>query len=688
MKRKCFCLLIIFILVVSLGNSTYLYANNGSKSDNDKDTEYDYFQRDNPNLVIGRNYKMPIFKAGTEARLVIPIENTTNGEAQNIFITPVIGDAKDFPFQIDSMVTRKKISSITGRNTENAIFYLNVRKNAEAKMYPIQLNIEYSSSNGGSFSLTETIYIKIENDYKTPSIKLIDTKIDGGKLLSGTTKTVGLTIKNEGDLDAKGVKARLAGFSRNELLLDSPLDTIDVQTLAAGEVRTIYFNVVSSPDLEDGTYSLDLILNYKDEYDLEYNTETKLYLPLIGRSAGQTTFNFEELVYPQEAVAPYTDFHISFNLKNTGDEDAKNLKVRVNSGEEILPKSMSVKSIGNLSAGKSVPIEFILFAKDDIESKNYPIEITIEYETGSGSKKEKQTFNQYIGVFIDSNDRESDTPRLMIDRYDYGEEFIKAGEIFPLTISLYNTNRKKDIRNIRISLTSDGDVFSPVGGSNSLYIPEILASERVERTISLRPKIDAAYKTHNIFADIEYEDTKGKTYSTKELIGVPVIQQANLVIGDIITSTENFVGMPIALSLEFYNAGRGLIRNMIISVEGDFDTNEGSLYIGNLEAGDNNYYDTTIIPTSPGLLNGKIIFNYDDEIDQHFTIEKEFSLEIIEQMEPPMPVDFVEPEIPEKTLGKGKVIMIIGVVMILIIGGFIIYKRKRKKKLEEVDIYE
>ncbi|SNT09481.1 CARDB protein [Anaerovirgula multivorans] len=676
MKRKLFCLLMICGIISMIFQPLYSYAEYNEPANVQE-----------PHLVIGRDYKMPVFKAGTEVRLAIPIQNTTNGEAVDVFVSPVIEDTKEFPFEIDRMVTDRKVSSIDSRGTETAAFYLNVKKNAEAKTYAIKLNVQYSSRNGGNYSLSETIYIKIENEYKAPSLSLMDTKVDSGKLLSGSARTVGFTIKNSGDLDAEEVKIRLGGFSGSGLFLDSPQDTVDIQTLPAGGDRIVYFNVEAGENLDSGTYSLDLFITYKDEYNVPYEVETKVYLPVEEVGSGQTTFVFENLIYPQEAVKPYTDFNIKFDLKNIGSQNVNNLKISVDAGEEVLPKTMSVKNIDSLVAGKSVPLEFTMFAKENIESKNYPIKVSVEYETGGGSKKETQVINQYVGVFVDSNDRESVTPKLVIDRYDYGGEFVKAGESFPLTISFYNTNRNHDVRNIRVSLTSDGDIFSPVNGSNSFYIQEIPPNGKVEKTISLRPKIDATYKTHNIFAEIEYEDTKGKDYSTKELMGIPVIQEANLVMGEIALSNENFVGIPIPLSLEFYNAGRGLIRNMMISIEGNFDTNEGSLYIGDLEAGKNNYYDVTIVPTALGTLQGKIIFEYDDEIDQHFIIEREVTLEVMEQMEPPMPEPFMELDNTNSPSSKMKIAIGIGGVILLAVAAFIYYKR-RKKKLEEVDFYE
>lgn len=671
MKGKLFCLFIIIsILFGSLG-TTMTFAD----------------INDAPNLVIGRGYKMPTFKAGEEVRLTIPIENTTSGEAINILVAPVIEDTKNFPFEIDDLITQKKISNITGRNTETVAFYLKVKKNVESKIYPLKLNIQYAASEGGGSGLSETIYIKIENKYEAPELILSDTKVDGGKLISDSTRGVGLTIQNKGDLIAKDIEIKLGGFINDQLILDSPIDKLKISSLNAKEEKTVFFNISADKELESGTYSLDLTINYKDEYEETYKTETKVYLPVEGTASQKTNFTFNNLVYPKEAVSPYTDFNISFDLKNNGNSDANNVKVSIDAGEEILPKSMSVKSMDKLAAGKTKAMDFTLFAKENIETKNYPIKITVEYETGSGSKKEVETISQYVGVLIDSDDRETGEPKIIIDSYEYGGEFVEAGNEFPLTMSFYNTNGNKEVRNIRVSLSSDGDVFSPVGSSNSFFIPKIAANERLQHTIYLKPKINAEYKTYNAFAEIEYEDTKGKSHSAKELIGIPVIQKANLIMGDLVTGDENYVGTPVALSLEFYNAGRGLMRNMIINIEGEFDTNEGSLYIGDLEAGKNNYYDATIIPTSSGKLEGKIIFDYDDEIDQHYTIEKEFSFEVMEEMQEMMPEDFMEEHMEDNQNNNKKIAAIGGGILIVIIVAFILYKR-RKKKLEEVEMYE
>jgi hypothetical protein len=76
------------------------------------------------------------------------------------------------------------------------------------------------------------------------------------------------------------------------------------------------------------------------------------------------------------------------------------------------------------------------------------------------------------------------------------------------------------------------------------------------------------------------------------------------------------VGTPTAVSIDFYNTGRSVIRNIIVTTEGDFEIQDGSSYLGNLEAGKENYFDVTIIPRNEGIAEGKIILQYEDNIGQ------------------------------------------------------------------------
>jgi hypothetical protein len=552
----------------------------------------------------------------------------------------------------------------------------------EGKIYPLKFNIECSSLSGSSLSQSDTVNVKIENNLRTPSLQLSKVSIEGDTLTSGKTKSVTLHIENTGDLTVKDVDVRLSGFSNDGLILGTTIDTQSIKVIEGRKQQSAVFKIAADSAMESGTYSLDLTMNYKDEYNKAYKDETKIYLPVDSIGENETSFSFDNLTYPDGMIGTNSDFKVSFDLKNTSDSEAKGIQVSIDGGNEVLPKSAPVKNIKILSPGESRNLEFILFAKDGIESKNYPVKISVAYEAMDGRTKTTRNISQYVGILINDQGSKSGVPKIIIDNYDYNGEFVKAGETFPLNLSFYNTNKGSAVRNVKVSLSADDGVFSPVGSSNSFYIGEVPAGGRVQKSLNLKPKIDASYKTYNITADIEYEDHKGEKLAAKEVISIPVIQEVKLLISDAEVPTENFVGGAVGISMEFYNVGRALIRNLMIRTEGDFEIRDGSLYVGDLEAGKDNYYDATIVPNKTGTLTGKVIFEYDNEIGEHYIIEKDLQIQVIEM--PPQPMDDPAMEAPQPQPGLSKKTWAILIVILLGAGGGFTWFRKRKKKLEEV----
>ena len=123
-------------------------------------------------------------------------------------------------------------------------------------------------------------------------------------------------------------------------------------------------------------------------------------------------------------------------------------------------------------------------------------------------------------------------------------------------MSLLNTSSYATVSNIKVSLVSDDGVFSPVNSSNTIYIESIGPKESIQNVFTLTPKRDAEHKTYGISVNIEYEDDKGNQYNSKDIISINVIQQAKLVLGDLILPPEVYVGQTFPVSIEFYNMGK------------------------------------------------------------------------------------------------------------------------------------
>ncbi|MCT4619300.1 MAG: hypothetical protein N4A62_07905 [Marinisporobacter sp.] len=632
------------------------------------------------NLIIGRNAQVPTFEPGEEVRFVIPIENIGAGSAKDVVVSLDTSDLTKFPFEMERMTTTKRISSIHGHNDEDVAFYLKVAANAEAKTYPINVKVSYDRGNA-----SKTIYVKIQENKHKPSLKLMDVKYKEDTVFAGQKATMVLDIQNEGETNAKDVKLSFEGLKADGIRLDGYVDIPTIQEIEAKHFKEVPIKIYANEDLKSGTYELDLVMKYKDESLHEYEKKKKIYVPVDGEGDQELDFGFENLVYPEEGINTSEDFTIKFDLKNLSGKDAKNLKVSVDAGAEILPKSASVKNVKALASGASTPMEFKLFAKDGIESKNYPVKINVEYGLKGSKSDEKHSLSQYVGIFV-KGDNSKLTPKIIIDDYNFGKEYIKTGETFPLTISFFNTNKSTAVRNIKVNIASEGDTFAPVSSSNSFFIEEIGANARVKKTVKLKAKADAEQKMYNVNADIEYEDSTGKAHTAKETIGINVIQEVRFETSDVKLPEEVFAGENASLSIDFYNLGRGTLRNMMIHTEGDFEIKDGSSYVGNVEAGKDDYYDVSVVPTKEGKASGKVIFKFEDTVGNPYEIVKDFQIEALKMEEPPMPPEGMEMEGMEKNSSKKWIWIAIGGVAVIVVA-FVI-RRKRKKKAEEVSIDE
>ncbi len=662
---------------------------------------------DDPNLVVSSQYKMPVFTAGEEARLSIPVRNEGAGDAMEIYSSIAVStDIAEYPFEITTMIPRSRTSFISGGYSDNVVMYFNVSALAEDKVYPLKLQFDYKSVDGTkSFTKSETIYVKIDNPDQAPNIELHQSIINGDALHAGETGTFQLELFNAGESAAKEIEVQLSGFSPSVMYIEG--SNKDKKTLAQLEKahynRDLSFDVMVNPDLDSGVYTLDVNITYKDQLDKSYSEQSKIYLPVESKDSetenAQLVLN--NIQYPTGEVIAGENFEIAFDLQNVSESVAKNVQITVNGGNEILPKTMPVIAFAKLEPTEIKQLKFTMFATDDIKAKNYPIQIQIEYESEEVSKSAtttvKHTFSQYAGVFVKETEAESETmkPRVIINRHKINQDYVVAGEDFELTFSIQNTHDSDSVKNVIVGISSTNDIFSPIDASNTFYVREILAGESSQQSLTMRPAIDASFKTHNVTLDIQYEDDDGNVYTTKEIIGVPVMQSVKLVVGQIEVPTSANAGESIALSADFYNSGRAQIRNLTIRLEGDFETNDRSLYVGNVDAGQGTTYEASLIGRQAGELTGKMIFEFIDAIDQAHIVEREFAVTVQERGNT---VTRGEGQFPENFNGANRpaadnpaafpIVYGITGVLAVILAGFLVYNHRRKKKeLEDVDVH-
>lgn len=372
-----------------------------------------------------------------------------------------------------------------------------------------------------------------------------------------------------------------------------------------------------------------------------------------------------------------------------------------------MSRTVSDILVRDLAPGEEETVSYKFFTTKGGSTKNYPINIKIEYLDDFTEGKEPKTVEQIVGIFLnnpenvgDGKDAKKSTPKLIIDRYEFEPKLPLAGNEFEMNLSFYNTNAKKAVKNIKIDLTSQdtsksdsntagSSVFTPVDSSNTFYIGRIAPSGKVEKTIKMFVVPDATAKTYNITANFEYEDDENNEYKSSENIGVPVYQESKLDIDPINYQTNAMVGDSIPITANFYNTGKVTLYNFKVTLTADNATvNNGTYYIGNFNSGGQDVYEGSIMPNEPGKIKGKLKFTYEDSTGE--VKEKEEDINITVEEAPPMDPN-AGPDgmpLPDGAMGDTpwykKPLFYIPVALVILGAiGFVVFKKLKNKKKEK-----
>jgi len=443
-----------------------------------------------------------------------------------------------------------------------------------------------------------------------------------------------------------------------------------------------------------------------------------LYVPVEGKAEEEEeeeekddiNIITENIQAPEGTVLVEQPFTASFSVKNTGTTIAESVKITVDGGDKILPRSLNVLTLTNINPGESVPVAFSFVATKDSESRTYPIKAVVEYMNNDESIRKEQ----YMGVQIsnpekdkEEEEEEEDTtlntvPKIIISEYSTDPVMVNAGENFTLRMKFLNTSKVKAVENMKITLVVNesseqtGSVFSPVQSSNTFYIAHLAPGQTSEKEMMMYTIPDAKAKTYVVKASFEYEYEEKdqlKTNTMEDLFGIPVVQPAKLETSDVIVSEPAIVGEPVYLTSEFYNMGKVTLSNLMVKVEGDFNTKESNYFVGNFEMGMSDYYEAPVTPLTPGETKGLLVFTFEDSAGKEHRIEKEFTVNAMESspvINPGFPMDpgMMDPGMMDPGMEgmKGPRLPIIpiaiGAGVIILIVVFIIIRKRRKKKKE------
>lgn len=647
-----------------------------------------------PVIGVVADDTLQVVKAGEKSEFKIKIKNAGYVVARDI----IVSIKGEHPFRSDIANLSQNFASLNPNDTKELTFNVTTSPTAESKIYEFSILIEYNNYENTSYTTTEKVYVQVDNGNVEPILGVFSYDTGQSTLEANTPDSLVLNIKNTGGVLAKDIKVVASGFSNEGVVLYKDVDTKNFTELGTKSTQMVYFNIIAGKDAKAGTFPINVNISYIDESGKKYTKTSVAYVTMAGKDSVDANVEISNVVFPNSVKASQ-DFNVTFTVTNKGNAEIATADVSYDYPDSFISKATSRVIVKNLAPGASKTITFKLMAKAETVTENYHSYIKVAYVPKGATAAEPETIQEYVGLYVEGSTTDaSSKPKLIVDNYDYGGDYVYAGQDFPLTINIKNTSTSEGTKNIKVTLTSEDNVFTPVDSSSSFFIASVGPGQVYTHTIMLKTKIDASVKIYTVTAKMEYEDSKGNAYDANktpyvesEVLSVAAAQPVRLETAEMIVPFEIYAGQPFYIEQEFYNMGKSIMYNMIVKLEG-VETNEGSFFVGNFEAGKSEYFSAQAFANEIGTFEGKLVYTFEDALGNVSTNEQPFSytvseMPIIDEGGGEFPVD---PGLPvEENKGMPLWQIAIASVVVLAAVAFVVRKvlkaKKLKKEMEDLD---
>lgn len=584
----------------------------------------------------------------------------------------------------------------------NTLSRLNSGETASETFYFIMIGtkneLKLSFSDGGkTVGSADVLIVKSAPDPEPPPIIPVDpdpVPVDTTKyrpnltvdteaampFLGQETEELVIPIKNTAIYSANKITVAIEPANKTEPLFTANRITVSaaINTLSRDQVKEAKFDVELAPGAITGIHEVTLNYTFHNNHGDRFTDSETAYIRVENQNAAPRL-----AVTSSQSLTPGQRSKVRFKLTNSGTTAARNVKVTLEgldpAGVAVV-NDIDVKYVDLVEGGGSAEVAYNLLPAPTLEGSSARLQAKIEYTDTSGAtySSTNAVFLPLLGAVMEAD---KGVPRLIINRYSFSPQEIRAGSNFLLDLDLQNTSRTKTITNLKVTIISEEGVFLPIDASNTLFIESIAPGEVMPASLMLSAKADAENKAYPLRITFEYEDSQGTAHNSQEMITIPVHQNSRLEVSEIVFYGEPMLYNMVPVNIEFYNLGKTILYNLMVQAEGPFQLEGGRYFVGNFNPGASDSFNFAVTPTEPGEQIGEVIFQFEDSVGTPLEVRRELKLNVMEPFLPDEPGPEMPP--PQQPTSKWTYIGIGAAVLIIAAGALLIWRRRRKnKKLE------
>lgn len=358
----------------------------------------------------------------------------------------------------------------------------------------------------------------------------------------------------------------------------------------------------------------------------------------------------------------------------------------------------TVKVNANTQEVSAYVADFTIELKGKRTNGSYPVILKVTAKDTKGNAVE-QEFTSYVTI-SDGIDPDATTeavvepaaedlptfaPKVMVKSYKFSKDEILSGDEITAEITLLNTSKENTVKNMTVAVTADTESFTLLSQSDSVYIEKIAPQEEKTITFSYRVNAKTAAGQYDLDLAMDYADGDGNTYSTSGKAKITVQQSSEMQFDDLSFPSEVVVADVVEAKVQAMNLGRSKIYNVRAEIAADGLKPQGTIFIGDMEAGTAATGSTQVSVSSLsgsklyGNTEGTVTYYYEDESGKEYTEEATFTTTIKSPFS-----DQKEETTPDNT-NQWWVIMAVILGCIAVAAGVIIIRKIRLKKQDAED---
>lgn len=351
-----------------------------------------------------------------------------------------------------------------------------------------------------------------------------------------------------------------------------------------------------------------------------------------------------------------------------------------------------------------------LVTYNDVSSANYSVNlrsradavqnyylIPLEVLYWDGEKESTQIFEIPIALInLDSVPEEAITtgiPKVILERSSTVPGSVEVGMPFILELTIKNTSHLLSVNSVKISLSSEKEVFVSLSGSNTAYIDTLSPGQ--SKTIKLefisQNSISPGTYLLNIRLDYDAINANEIMSSTQnESVSVSVTQKPKVDYSQIVATPPNqsTVGQEVNLMGAIYNVGKTTISNVLVKISCDNDVlSQNEQFVGNVLPGNSGNIDVYLTTQKEGDTVIHMSIQYEDDSGNQYNHDMSIPYYGVARV-----TEEIIPE-PVKANVFSTGITILPIVLIILGTSYIVFAhikkvRQLKRSTDEADEFE